>query len=449
MKECSMTLLDHIWPTNTTINAHGHLTIGGCDVVVLAHQHGTPLYILDAATITQHCRRYHEALRHGYRGPSSIHYASKALLNTVVAHIMTTEGLGLDVVSGGELYIALQAGVPATRLHLHGNVKPRAELEMALEVGIGRIVVDTLDELALLSQLTASRVEPQSVMLRLAPGIDADTHAYIATGHEESKFGLPLTALGTAVDRIVESPGLRLSGLHVHLGSQLFDDHLFVQAIELLLDRAAWLRATYDITLEAISPGGGIGVPYTTEQHYDIRHWAAQIGRALEVGCEARGLRLPQLIVEPGRSIIARAGVALYSVVATKAAPQRPRYLHMDGGMADNIRPALYQARYAALLANRAHEHPTEQVHVAGRFCESGDVLLRDVALPYATPGDLLAMASSGAYTLSMASNYNQVPRPALLMLKDGTATVIQRRETYADLIARDLPLSAREKGHG
>ncbi|MEM8530126.1 MAG: diaminopimelate decarboxylase [Chloroflexota bacterium] len=444
-----MILPNHIWPTTATVHTQGHLTIGGCDVVSLAHLHGTPLYVLDAATITEHCQTYREALRHGYSGSSSIHYASKALLNTAVAQMMSAHGLGLDVVSGGELYIALQAGIPAPHLHLHGNAKPRAELEMALEVGIGRIVVDTLDELAVLSQLAASRPSPQSVMLRLAPGINADTHAYIATGHEESKFGLPLTALGAAVDRIVESPGLRLSGLHVHLGSQLFDERPFVQAIDLLLDQAVWLRTTYDITLDAISPGGGIGVSYTTEQQYDIHGWAAQVGRSLEAGCKVRGLPLPQLIIEPGRSIVARAGVALYSVVATKAAPHQPRYLHIDGGMADNIRPALYQARYAALLANRAHERPTEQVHVAGRFCESGDVLLRDAALPCATPGDLLAIASSGAYTLSMASNYNQVPRPALLLVEDGTATVIQRRETYADLIARDVSLPLREKVGG
>lgn len=444
-----MTLLDHIWPTTATINSYGHLTINGCDVVALAHQYETPLYLLDAATISQHCRTYHEALQHGYCGTSSIHYASKALLNTAVAQFMAAEGLGLDVVSGGELYIALRAGVPAANMHLHGNVKTRAELEMALEAGVGRIVVDTLDELALLSQLTSHHSQPQAIMLRLAPGIDADTHAYIATGHEESKFGLPLAVFGEAVDHIRESPGLRLSGLHVHLGSQLFDDRPFVQAIELLLDRASWLRATFDITIDTISPGGGIGVAYTTEQAYNIHMWAQQVGRALEAGCAARGLPLPKLVIEPGRSIIARAGVALYSVVATKAALQRPRYLHIDGGMADNIRPALYQAKYAALLANRAHENPVEQVHVAGRFCESGDVLLRDVALPYATSGDLLALASSGAYTLSMASNYNQVPRPALLLVESGTATLIQRRETYADLIIRDSALPVREKDLG
>ncbi len=391
-----------------------------------------------------------------------------------MAQLVAEEGLGLDVVSGGELYVALRAGFPVARIHLHGNAKPRAELEQALSAGIGRIVADTLDELDLLAQLTAGRAEPQPIMLRMAPDVAADTHAHIETGRAASKFGLPLEALDAAAERIRAAPGLRLAGLHCHLGSQIFDDAPFVRAIDVLLDCAARLRDRHSIPVAEISPGGGLGVPYLAGQTPPDRDaYAAAIGQALAQGCERHGLPLARLVIEPGRSIVARAGVAVYTVIATKPLPttdHRPpttenedprssvvdrqsaavRYLHVDGGMADNIRPALYGARYTALLAARtpgpsptAGEGPgvREIVHIAGRYCESGDVLLRDVALPHAGPGDLLAVAVAGAYTLSMASNYNLTPRPALLLLGAGRARVIQRRETYEDLVARDLPL--------
>ncbi len=436
-----------IWPDTATTNEHGHLAVGGCDTMALASKHGTPLYIFDEATIRANCRAYRAALAAGYRGQSSVHYASKALLNTAIAQLVNSEGLGLDVVSGGELFVALRAGVPAKHIHLHGNAKPRAELEQALAAGIGQIVVDTLDELALLAQLTAGRAEPQAIMLRLAPGIATHTHAHIQTGHADSKFGLPLAMLDQAAEMVKDAPGLRLHGLHVHLGSQLFEQAPYEQAIDVLLDCAARLRDEHDILIEAISPGGGLGVSYTAEQTApDVDAYGRALGHALEAGCSARGMPLPPLIVEPGRSIVARAGVALYRIVARKfkAEPigdcrlqitegdtnlQSPisnlQYLHVDGGMADNIRPALYEARYTALLANRADDAASERVHVAGRFCESGDILIRDVPLPAAQPDDVLAVAVAGAYTLSMASNYNLVPRPAVLLLNDGEARVI------------------------
>jgi diaminopimelate decarboxylase len=448
-----------LWPDGATIDAHGHLIIGGCDTVELARSYGTPLYLLDESTFRAGCRAYRAALVRHYPGASSAHYASKALLNSAVAQLVAEEELGLDVVSGGELYVALRAGFPAERIHLHGNAKPRAELEQALATGIGKIVVDTLDELDILARLTADRAVPQAIMLRLSPDIAADTHAHMQTGSAISKFGLPLAALDAAATRIARAPGLRLAGLHTHLGSQLLDYAPITQAVGVLLDCAARLRDEHQLAVDEISPGGGLGTPYTADQPIpDVDAYVAAIAQAMHVGCAARGFPLLRLVVEPGRSIIARAGVALYEIVATKpllgvgdtadaSQPPTPnphlpsRYLHIDGGMADNIRPALYGARYTALLANRAGAPIAELVHIAGRYCESGDVLIREIGLPRADLGEILAVATAGAYTLSMASNYNLVPRPALLLVGAGQARVIQRRETYDDLAARDLAL--------
>lgn len=441
-----MTTLDtNIWPVTAAIAPNDHLEIGGCDLVALAHEHGTPLYLLDEATVRANCRAYRAAFQCHYPGTFAVHYAAKALLNTAVVQFVAAEGLALDVVSGGELFVALRAGFPAERIHLHGNAKPQAELEQALVAQVGNIVVDTLDELALLARLTASQRVPQSILLRLAPGVAADTHAHIETGRADSKFGLPLDALDTAAAIVRRAPGLRLRGLHCHLGSQLFDPAPYSRAIAVLLDSVARLRDQHDLPIDEISPGGGLGVPYTADQVApDLDAFAATISRALVAGCAARTLPLPALVIEPGRSIVARAGVALYTVLARKSLHNGGNmavsgYVHIDGGMADNMRPALYGAHYTALLANRAGEHATESVHVAGRYCESGDVLLRDALLPAAAPGDLVAVAAAGAYTLSMASNYNLVPRPALLLAADGHARVIQRRETYEDLVRRDF----------
>lgn len=436
-------LHQHLWPDTVIINSRGHLTIGGCDLAELASMYGTPLYLLDEATFRNACQTYLSACARGYRGPAAVHYASKALLNVAIARIVAAEGLGLDAASGGELHVALQAGFPAERIHLHGNAKPQAELEQALAANIGAIVVDSLDELTLLALLTTGRSAPQPIMLRLAPDIPADTHAHIETGRASAKFGLPLDALDAAAARIAAAPGLQLVGLHAHLGSQIFDYAPIVQAISVLLDCAARLRECHAMTITVMSPGGGLGTPYTPDQPApDYTGYAAALGGALDAGCAARQLPLPRLVIEPGRSIVARAGVALYTIVATKPLARTEsavRYLHIDGGMGDNIRPALYGARYAALLANRAAAPPEEINNISGRYCESGDILLRDVALPRAAPGDLLAVAVAGAYTLSMASAYNLVPRPPLLLLNKQSARLIQRRETYADLMLRDV----------
>ncbi len=430
-----------IWPDGAAIRT-GRLQIGGCDSVALAAEYGTPLYVFDEATLRGTMRAYLAAFSRlgvAFR----VHYASKALLNTAIAQLVAQEGLGLDVVSGAELLIARRAGVPMERVHMHGNAKSDAELARAVAWGVGAVVADSLDELERLAALTAGRAAPQGLLLRLAPNIDAHTHAHIATGGAGSKFGLPLAALDAAVERVLAAPGLRLLGLHAHIGSQLFELAELQAAVAVLVAQAARLHARFGIVLEELSPGGGLGVVYSPEQPAtDVGAYAEALVGALRASCAEHRMALPRLTIEPGRSIVARAGVALYSVVGRKlAADGSVQYLHIDGGMADNIRPSLYGARYTALLASRADAPAGTPVAVAGRYCESGDVLLRDVALPPAAPGDILAVATAGAYTLSMASTYNLVPRPAVLLVANGSARLIQRRETEEELLARDIAL--------
>lgn len=450
-----MTYLDtHLWPDTARL-VDGRLQVGGCDLTALAAEHGTPLYLLDEATLRGAMASYRHAFAVSYPGECRIHYAGKALLNTALARIVAEEGLGLDVVSATELLIARRAGLSLERVHLHGNAKSRAELERALAWQVGAIVVDGFDELAQLTALAADRERVQGVLLRLAPNIDAHTHAHIATGGVSSKFGFPLEAVAEAAARVLAAPGLRLLGLHAHIGSQLFDAPALKATVDVLVEQAALLRDRHGFIAEELSPGGGLGVPYTPDMPpTDIAAYASCLSRAMRAATTTHRLPLPRLTVEPGRSIVARAGVALYTVIGRKqltssavsSLPEgadshgAPRpYLHIDGGMADNLRPALYGAHYTALLANRAGETPGLQYHVAGRYCESGDILIRDLPLPEARPGDLLAVAVAGAYTLSMAGNYNLVPRPPLLLVGEGHARLIVRRETEADLLAREM----------
>lgn len=437
----SQLLPAHVWPLTATIT-DGRLQLGGCDAEALAACYGTPLYVFDEATLRGAMRAYQAAFR-AEGLPFRVHYAAKALLNTAIARIVAAEGLGLDVVSGAELEVARRAAIPMTHVHLHGNAKSHEELERAVAWGVGAVVVDNRDELARLAALTTGHTPPQDVLLRLAPNIAAHTHAHIATGGADAKFGLPLEALDQAVEQLLAAPGLRLRGLHAHIGSQLFALDQLRATMAVLVEQAAHLHARYGLTVQELSPGGGLGVPSDAEQQPpDVAAYAATLARTLRAGCAAHSLPLPLLTVEPGRSIVARAGVALYTIVARKlTADGRIRYLHIDGGMADNIRPALYDARYSAVLATRADAAPGPPVSVAGRYCEAGDVLLHNVSLPSARPGDLLAVATAGAYTLSMASTYNLVPRPAVILVADGHARLIQRREREAELLARDLDL--------
>lgn len=416
-----------------------HLIIGGCDAVDLAREYGTPLYVYDQVTLQNAARAYQTALQKHYPGASMVTYASKAYLCTALARLWAGLGLGLDVVGPGELETALRAGVPSEHIHLHGNNKPLALLKRAAEAGVGRVVIDGWHDLEWLDTLRPS--SPVLAWLRLSPGIDVHTHDYRKTGLIDSKFGFPIVNgdAERALRRARRSPAIELVGLHAHIGSQIFEPEPFADCVEILVEFAARMRDLWDWRMLELSPGGGWGVAYTPDQDESpVETCVAAICAALTSACDRHGLALPRLVLEPGRSLVARAGVALYTVGGEKEVPGVRRYLFLDGGLADNVRPAMYGAQYTAICANREGEM-FEPVTLCGPFCESGDVLVRDVPLPLLAVGDLVAVPVSGAYQLSMASAYNGFGRPAAVMVEDGRAWLIQRRETAEDLMARDL----------
>ena len=430
-----------LFPENTRANPEGHLLLGGCDVTELAATYGTPLYVFDEDTLRHKCQEYLREF--GSRYPQvTVLYASKAYTNRAIARLIAEEGLGMDVVSDGELAVAKAAGMPLERVYFHGNNKSPEELALALDWGVGRIVVDNFHELALLDRLAREKRRTQKVLLRVAPGVDPHTHAYISTGAVDSKFGFTL-ATGDAAHAVAQAcaaANLDLVGLHMHLGSQLFETEPYAAAIHGMLGFAKEMGERHGLSLQEFSPGGGFAVQYLAEnQAPPLAAYAEVIAQTVQQGCQTHGLPLPKIVLEPGRSIVGRAGVALYTVGAIKEIPGVRKYVAVDGGMADNIRPALYQARYEAVVANRLDaEGPSETVTIAGKYCESGDILIQDITLPTLEPGDLLALPAAGAYCLAMASNYNAAPRPAVVMVKGGRARLIRRRESYQDLMQWD-----------
>jgi diaminopimelate decarboxylase len=434
----------HLWPDTAAVDETGRLSIGGASLASLARDYGTPLYLFDEATIRAQCRAFQQAF--ATRWPqSAVAYASKAYLSPALCQVLLEEGLELDVVSAGEWGLALASGYPAGKLHLHGNFKPEAELTAALEAGLGRIVVDSLEELQRIEAWAAHCQQRVSLWLRLCPDVAAQTHRHLQTGHATSKFGLALEdgSAAEAVSRISASPWLDLVGLHAHVGSHLNDLEPLKQVIWVLGDFAAKMSERYDVTLREISPGGGLAVAsLPADQQPAIEVYAETITTALRAVVEQRRLPLPRLIVEPGRAIVARAGVALYTVGPRKTLADGSVVLAVDGGMGDNVRPALYGAAYHAVLAERVTAPAAEEVRVVGRYCESGDILIERVALPHAEPGDVLAVPVSGAYQLPMASNYNLVPRPAVVFVRDGSARLVRRREHLEDLLRLDLPIT-------
>jgi len=414
----------------------GHLSLGGCDAVELAREFGTPLYVFDETELREGAREWRAAFQPSYPDTTVV-YAAKAYLGRAVATLFAEEGLGLDVASGGELAIALAAGFPAERIYLHGNNKSRRELSEALDAGVGHVVIDNFREMALLDELAAAAGKRQAVFLRVSPNVDPHTHRYIATGALDSKFGVPLATgeAEAAVEALAASKALDLVGLHAHIGSQIFEIEPFQRSLGALIEFAARLKGRHQFA--QISAGGGFAVQYQRGIPAPSRRdYAEALVAALRESCRTFDLPPPRFVIEPGRSLVARAGVALYSVGGQKEIAGVRTYVLVDGGMGDNIRPALYDAAYDALLAGRAEdEGPLERVTIAGKYCESGDVLVRDVELPKLQVDDIVAIPAAGAYCLPLASNYNASLRPAVVFVKDGRARLVRRRESYDDLL--------------
>ena len=432
--------LAHVFPDTTNTNSIGHLTIGGCDAVDLVEQYGTPLYVLDETTLRSKCRQFTSAFASRYPNAQAV-YASKAYINPALARIFAEEGLGLDVVSGGELAVAVAGDVPLDKVYFHGNNKTPAELEEAVAAGIGRVVVDSFHELDLLERICADAGKSQDILVRVSPGIDPHTHAYTTTGIIDSKFGFSIQTgdAEKAIQQAIAAAHLNLKGLHFHLGSPIFELEPYQAATDLVLRFAAGLREQ-GLNLQEFSPGGGFAIAYTRhDQPPAADDYAEAIVSTLTATCNELGMETPALVIEPGRSIIGPAGVALYRIGAIKEIPGVRTYVSVDGGMGDNIRPALYQASYEVLSANRPGADPDATVTIAGKYCESGDVLASDILLPTPAAGDVIAIPAAGAYCPSMASNYNLNPRPPIVLVNDGESRLIRRRESYADMMLCDL----------
>lgn len=429
-----------LFPFTAAVNRADRLTIGGCDAVELAAEFGTPLYVFDEDTLRGMCREF--AAEFGARYANSrIAYASKAFVNPAIARIVDEEGLGLDVVSAGELAVAKAVNFPPDKIYFHGNNKTPDELEFALEYGIGQIVVDSFHELRALDEIAGRRGARQDIMLRLSPGVDPHTHAATTTGILDSKFGFSIETgdAAKAIRQAIAAANLDLIGIHFHLGSPIFELEPYALGVEVALNFLAEFKEE-GLRLEQFSPGGGFAIGYVrSEPPPAIAEYAEVITANTARLCADLGFGEPRLVLEPGRSIVGRAGVALYTVGGIKDIPTVRKYVSLDGGMGDNIRPAIYGSEYEAVLANRMSAPPQERVTLAGKYCESGDVLVRDIAMPHIQSGDIIAIPSSGAYAPSMASNYNLNGRPAMVMVKDGAARLIRRRETFADMMQADI----------
>jgi diaminopimelate decarboxylase len=422
------------------INQAGHLEIGGCDVVDLAAQFGTPLYVLDEALVRSNCRQYIDSLRE--RLPAvEIAYAGKALLNLAMCRIMADEGMALDTASEGELYTALQAGFPPERIKLHGNFKKESLIRMALENGVGRIVADSLVELQELSRIATEMGKTANLLLRIAPGVKTSTHAKIMTGQEDTKFGLGIRDTARqGVKLALELPGLKLHGFHCHIGSQILDTDGFRRAVDIMIEFCASIQQEFGFETEQLDLGGGLGIRYQEDDvPPSIPELAQVIADTLKATCEARGIKLPELILEPGRSIVGEAGTTLYTIGGIKHIPGVRTYVSVDGGLSDNPRPVMYEALYRAVIANKATQEPTcEGLRVSGAHCET-DMLIPEIALAPPEPGDILAVFGTGAYNYAMASNYNRFTRPAMVLVRDGKAELIVKREVLDDLLRQDV----------
>ncbi|HEX9976832.1 MAG TPA: diaminopimelate decarboxylase [Dehalococcoidales bacterium] len=428
-----------LFPPGSEVSRQGHLVIGGCDTVELAAEFGTPLYLFDELNIRHQCAGFKTEFRQRY-ADSTVLYACKAFINKALLLLIMEEGLGLDVVSGGEIGIARSVGFPMDKVSFAGNNKSAEELILAFESGVGRITVDNFHELKMLGKIAKERRAKVNILLRLTPGVDPHTHRYTITGNVDSKFGIPLVLGEEAVATVMAMPALNCLGLHFHIGSQIAEVEPYQQAIEFMLNFAAEMKKKHGFELKELSVGGGYAVQYTLDCPVPpISVYAEAMTSSIVSRCQKSKLALPRLIIEPGRFIVAQAGVALYTVGAVKDIPEVRTYVAIDGGMADNIRPALYQAKLEAVVANRMKDKIAGQFTIAGKFCEAGDILIRDIGLPLPVAGDILAVAGCGAYSIPESMNYNASFKPAIVLVNNGRARLIRRRETLEDLMQCDV----------
>ena len=413
--------------------ANNRLEIGGCDTIELVEKYGSPLYVIDEHTLRSICKDYKNAFENYPK--VNMMYASKALCTIATSQIISSEGFGFDVVSAGEIYTVYKAGVDMSKVLFNGNNKSADELELAIKLGVGRISVDNFYELELLDNIAKSQNRFVDILLRITPGIECHTHEYIQTGHLDSKFGFDLTQIDNAIDLIRNKySNLKLHGLHAHIGSQIFETSIYGDEIEILVKEIARLG------LNEINIGGGIGVKYTKDDCPPSIYTVANIViEKLKECIEKYNIEPPALFIEPGRSIISTSGVTLYTIGSSKQVPKGRTYIAVDGGMSDNIRPSMYQALYTAEIANKPNAEPNKTVTVAGRFCESGDILINDIKLPNPQAGDVLCVYNTGAYNYSMASNYNRVQKPAMVLVNNSQSDIIVTRETLDDLISHDM----------
>ncbi len=424
-------------PISTTCAPDGALVVGGCLLSDLARTYGTPLYVLDEDTLRASCRAYREALDTFYPGRSLALYASKANSSLAITAVVASEGLGLDAVSSGELLTALGGGMPPERIVLHGNNKSVEELALAVEHGV-TVVADNWRDLELLATI-ATAERPASLMLRFTPGIECHTHEYIRTGHLDSKFGFDPDQLEQVLRQLAECPWARLTGLHAHIGSQIFELQPHRDLAGVMADALALARSLGHPCTD-LNVGGGLGIRYVvSDDPPTIQAWVQGVAQAVAAACLERDLELPRLLCEPGRSLVATAGLTLYTIGSRKEIPGLRTYVSVDGGMSDNPRPITYQSAYTAVLADRPAGAAEETVTLAGKHCESGDVLLKELALPASAPGDVLVVLATGAYNASMASNYNRIPRPAAVLVQGGRAELVQRRERPDELLRYDV----------
>ncbi|CAB4337846.1 unannotated protein [freshwater metagenome] len=438
-----------IWPASATRNSAGEITIAGLSVTEIAAEYGTPVFIFDEADVRKRARDYVAAFKVDDI-ETSVHYAGKAFITTKIAQWVNQEGLGIDVASAGELEVALRAGIDPAQIVMHGNNKSVKDLERAVEVGIGRVVIDSLIEIERLNSIASSAGIVQQVLLRLTVGVEAHTHEAISTAHEDQKFGLSVASgmAMAAVDNVMESDALSLAGLHSHIGSQIFDASGFELATHRVVDFAAQIKQRHGLTVSELDVGGGMGIAYVAgDDPLDVTTMAKSILDIVRTECARVKIPVPKISVEPGRAIIGNPGITVYEVGTIKPVELDSgitrHYISVDGGMSDNIRTALYDAEYTTTIANRVSTGMPVISRVVGKHCESGDIVVRDTQLPAdIRPGDLLAVAATGAYCRSMASNYNHIPRPAAVCVNEGKSQVLLRRETIEDLLALDGGLS-------